>query len=199
MSPELRERLDRLYQEGLAHDAAEPDRLRRLRNLEPDAAALLWVTVRALRPRLLVEIGTSNGYSTLWLADAVAAGGGRLVSVDIDADLQARAAAHLAEAGLAGTVELVCGDAGDYLASLPDGAVDVLFLDAERTEYLGWWPHPLRVLRPGGLLAMDNVLSHPDEVADVRALLEADPTLATTVVDVGKGELLAVTAHHPST
>ncbi|MFL6073068.1 MAG: O-methyltransferase, partial [Mycobacteriales bacterium] len=86
------------------------------------------------------------------------------------------------------------GDAGEYLAGLPDGAVDVLFLDAERTEYLGWWPHPLRVLRPGGLLAMDNVLSHADEVADVRALLEADPTVASTVVDIGKGELLAVTA-----
>ncbi|MFL6073914.1 MAG: O-methyltransferase [Mycobacteriales bacterium] len=194
MTPELRDLLDRLYQEGLAHDAAEPDRLRRLRNLEPDAAALLWITLRALRPRLVVEIGTSNGYSTLWLADAVAAAGGRLVSVDIDAAIQARAAAHLAEAGLAGVVELVTGDAGEYLAGLPDGAVDVLFLDAERTEYLGWWPHPLRVLRPGGLLAMDNVLSHPDEVADVRALLETDPTVASTVVDIGKGELLAVTA-----
>jgi predicted O-methyltransferase YrrM len=194
VTPELRDLLDRLYQEGLAHDAAEPDRLRRLRNLEPDAAALLWITLRALRPRLVVEIGTSNGYSTLWLADAVAAAGGRLVSVDIDAAIQARAAAHLAEAGLAGVVELVTGDAGEYLAGLPDGAVDVLFLDAERTEYLGWWPHPLRVLRPGGLLAMDNVLSHPDEVADVRALLEADPTVASTVVDIGKGELLAVTA-----
>jgi predicted O-methyltransferase YrrM len=89
VTPELRDLLDRLYQEGLAHDAAEPDRLRRLRNLEPDAAALLWITLRALRPRLVVEIGTSNGYSTLWLADAVAAAGGRLVSVDIDADMQA--------------------------------------------------------------------------------------------------------------
>jgi predicted O-methyltransferase YrrM len=194
VSPELRDQLDRLYQEGLAHDAAEPDRLRRLRNLEPDAAALLWITLRAVRPRLVVEVGTSNGYSTLWLADAVAATGGRLVSVDIDAAMQATAAAHLAAAGLAGVVELVTGDAGEYLAGLPDGAVDVLFLDAERTEYLGWWPHPLRVLRPGGLLAMDNVLSHADEVADVRALLEADPTVASTVVDIGKGELLAVTA-----
>ena len=194
MTPELRDLLDRLYQEGLAHDAAEPDRLRRLRNLEPDAAALLWITLRALRPELVVEIGTSNGYSTLWLADAVAAGGGRLVSVDIDGEAQAEAAGHLAGAGLAEVVELVTGDAGEYLAGLPDGAVDVLFLDAERTEYLGWWPHPLRVLRPGGLLAMDNVLSHPDEVADVRALLEADPAVASTVVDIGKGELLAVTA-----
>jgi predicted O-methyltransferase YrrM len=194
VTPELRDQLDRLYQDGLAHDAAEPDRLRRLRNLEPDAAALLWITLRAVRPRLVVEVGTSNGYSTLWLADAVAAAGGQLVSVDIDAAIQATAAAHLAEAGLAGVVELVAGDAGEYLAGLPDGGVDVLFLDAERTEYLGWWPHPLRVLRPGGLLAMDNVLSHPDEVADVRALLEADPTVATTVVDIGKGELLAVTA-----
>jgi predicted O-methyltransferase YrrM len=78
------------------------------------------------------------------------------------------------------------------LAELPDGGCDVLFLDSERPEYPGWWPHPVRVLRPGGLLAVDNVLSHPDEVAPLLRLIDAEPTLTATVVPVGKGELLAV-------
>ncbi|MCU1651244.1 MAG: methyltransferase, partial [Pseudonocardia sp.] len=54
--------------------------------------------------------------------------------------------------------------------------------------------HPVRVLRPGGLLAVDNVLSHPDEVAALLRLIDAEPTLTATVVPVGKGELLAVKA-----
>jgi predicted O-methyltransferase YrrM len=70
--------------------------------------------------------------------------------------------------------------------------VDLLFLDAERTEYPGWWPHPLRVLRPGGLLVADNATSHPDEIAPFAALLAAAPGVTTTIATVGKGELLAV-------
>jgi predicted O-methyltransferase YrrM len=82
-------------------------------------------------------------------------------------------------------------DGGRYLADLPDTSVDVLFLDAERTEYTRWWPHPIRVLRPGGLLAVDNVLSHPDEVADFLNLLAADHRCHTTTVAVGKGLALS--------
>ena len=52
-------------------------------------------------------------------------------------------------------------------------SVDLLYLDAERVEYAGWWPQPARVPRPGGLLAIDNVLSHPDEVAEFLALADA--------------------------
>jgi predicted O-methyltransferase YrrM len=188
----LRALLDRLYQDGVAYDAAEPDRRRRRRNLEPEAASFLWVLLQALRARAVVEVGTSNGYSTIWLADAMRVSGGRLVSVDVDAAVQREAAANLAEARLEAYVELRAGDGGRFLAETPPESVDVLFLDSERPEYPTWWPHPERVLRPGGLLVIDNVLSHPDEVAQTRALVEADERLASTMVPVGKGQLLAV-------
>lgn len=184
--------LDELYQDGLRHDAETTDRLRRRRNLEPDAAALLSLIVRAMGARKVLEIGTSNGYSTLWLAEAVREQDGRLCSVDLDADAQRQAADNLAAAGLTDMVELRCADGGEVLAELPDASYDVIFLDSERPEYPGWWPHPARVLRPGGLLAVDNVLSHADEVAPLLRLIENDPLLTVTVVPVGKGELLAV-------
>jgi predicted O-methyltransferase YrrM len=184
--------LDRLYEEGAAHDAAEPDRRRRRRNLEPEAASFVWVLLRALRAQAVVEIGTSNGYSTIWFADAMRITGGRLVSVDVDAAVQREAAANLARAGLEAHVELRTVDGGRFLAAAPTESVDVLFLDSERPEYAAWWPHPQRVLRPNGLLVIDNVLSHADEVSDSRALVEADPRLASTIVPVGKGQLLAV-------
>jgi predicted O-methyltransferase YrrM len=83
-------------------------------------------------------------------------------------------------------------DGGAALAGYGDGELDLLFLDAERTEYPGWWPHPSRVLRPGGVLVADNATSHPEEIAALRALVEADPALVTTTIGVGKGELLAL-------
>ncbi|MDT7559067.1 MAG: hypothetical protein QOI68_3537 [Pseudonocardiales bacterium] len=192
MDDALRTLLDELYRDGLQYDGAQSDRLNRRRNLEPDAAALLSVVIQAMGARTVVEIGTSNGYSTIWLADAVAPVGGRVLSVDLDAAAQEQAAANLAAAGLDKCVELRRCDGGAVLAELPDGGCDVLFLDSERPEYPGWWPHPVRVLRPGGLLAVDNVLSHPDEVAPLLRLIDAEPTLTATVVPVGKGELLAV-------
>ena len=179
-----------LHAEGVEHDAGEPDRSRRRRNLSPDAAALLEVVCSAMAARRVLEIGTSNGFSTLWLARAVRGHDGVVVSVDVD-DQQA-AAANLARSGLDAYVQLRRGDGGQVLRELPDGGQDVVFLDADRSRYAGWWPHPVRVLRPGGLLAVDNVLSHPDEAATVRARIEADPQLTTTVVPLGAGLLLAV-------
>jgi predicted O-methyltransferase YrrM len=182
--------LAELYADGLAHDAAQDDRLLRRRNVEPATADLLALVVRMVGARLVVEIGTSNGYSAIWLADAAADTGGRVVSVD--AAGTGEASDNLRRAGLADRVELVRGDGGAYLAGLADDTVDLLFLDAERTEYTGWWPHPVRVLRPGGVLAIDNVLApSPDELTEFLALVTADDRLVGTTVAVGKGLHLA--------
>lgn len=122
--------LDELHRHGASHDAGKPDRLDRLRNLEPDTAALLALLVRAVRARRVLELGTSNGYSTLWLADAVRDAGGRLTSVEVDPDRSAQAAANLERAGLRELVDLRLQDAADALAQSADAAWDVIFLDA---------------------------------------------------------------------
>ena len=192
-----------LYASGVAHDAAQPDRLLKHRNLEPATAALLSLTVRIAGACRVVEIGTANGYSTIWLADAVGDTGGHVVSIDTAASDEARANLARADAlqpGLVKRVELRHEDGGDYLTRISDGSVDLLFLDAERVEYPRWWPHPVRVLRQGGVLAIDNVLSHADEVAPFLALLARDAaTLVSATVAVGKGVHLVwrrASTHH---
>lgn len=196
MNEQVRAVIDELTARAREHDAAEGDRRRRWRVLEQPAGEFLGVLVRAAGAREVVEVGTCRGVSTLWLAEAVAATGGRVVSIDTDPDAQQHAAASLAQAGLAGWVTLHHADGGEYLAGLPDAGVDLLFLDAERTEYPGWWPHPLRVLRPGGLVVADNATSHPDEVAPLASLLRQSPELTTTTLEIGKGELVAVRDRH---
>jgi predicted O-methyltransferase YrrM len=192
MDEHLTALLGELHRYGVDHDAGKPDRLDRLRNLEPDTAALLSVLVRATGARAILELGTSNGYSTLWLADAVRAVGGRLVSVETDRERSAAAAGNLDRAGLRSLVELRVQDAADVLKQSPDSAWDMIFLDAERPAYPGYWADLVRALRPGGLLAVDNVLSHADQVADFRAIVTADPRVSEALAPTGAGALLVV-------
>jgi predicted O-methyltransferase YrrM len=182
---------DELLAAARAHDAAQSDRLARFRNVEPETAELLGVLVRAMHARRVLELGTSNGFSTIWLADAVEATGGALRSVEIDPARMALARANLDRAGLA--AELVTGDAAETLRGSADGAWDLVFLDAERPAYAGYWPDLLRALRPdGGLLAIDNVLSHADEVEDVTRLIDDEPSVESVLVPVGAGLRLVV-------
>jgi len=179
-----------VWEEGVAHDAVQPDRTTRRLLLEPEAAELLSVVVQATGATKVLEIGTSTGHSTLWLARAVTPRHGWVLSVDVGP--QELAAANLERAGLRYAVELRRADGGLVLRESADDLWHVVFLDSDRSRYLEWWPDVRRVLRPGGLLAIDNVLSHPDQVADLRALIDADDELVSTVSNAGKGLLLAV-------
>jgi predicted O-methyltransferase YrrM len=195
MDEQLSAYLEDLYKDGREHDAAKADRLERRRNVEPDTAQLLAVLVRALGATRILELGTSNGYSTLWLADAARSVGGRVLSVDVDGARTAQAAEHLAHARLEEHVELRVQDAALTLASAEDGSWDMIFLDAERPSYPAYWPDLLRALRPGGLLVVDNVLSHAGEVQALRELVDGEPRVTQAVVPTGAGALLIVKDH----
>jgi predicted O-methyltransferase YrrM len=182
---------EQLLERSRAHDAQQHDRLARFRNVESDTAELLAVLIRATRAHTILELGTSNGYSTIWLADAAEDSGGRVTSIDFDVERTAMARESLALAGL--DVELLSGEAGELLRDAPDEAWDFIFLDAERDAYAAYWPDLLRTLRAdGGLLAVDNVLSHPDEVLELTALVEDEPAVSSTVVPCGAGLRLVV-------
>ncbi|MBB4905313.1 O-methyltransferase [Actinophytocola algeriensis] len=184
--------IERLTEQAERHDAGLANRLDRWRVLEPDAGRFLWFLAQSVGARSIVEIGTSRGVSTLWLADAARTTGGTVTTYDTDPAAQDDARRTTSAAGLTDLVDFRVADGGEALAALPDGSVDLLFLDAERTEYPAWWPHPVRVLRAGGVLVADNALSHPDEIAPVEELLRADPALTVTTITVGKGELVAL-------
>jgi len=183
---------EELYAAGRAHDAGEPDRLLRWRNVEPETAELLGLLVRAKRARNVLEIGTSNGYSTIWLGDAVEATGGSVVSLEIDAARTAIAAGHLESVGLRTSVDLRTEDAATALAAFADAAFDLIFLDAERDAYAGYWPDLVRTLAPAGLIAVDNVISHAHDLVAFRATVDADDRVTPAVVPIGAGVLLAV-------
>jgi predicted O-methyltransferase YrrM len=177
---------------GAANDAATNDRARQMLNITRDTGKFLAVLVRATAARRVLEIGTSNGYSTLWLAEAVKCIGGSVTTVEVADFKIGLASANFARSGLSPFISVVHDDAGRFLARSDSSAYDLIFLDSERSEYSGWWPYLRRVLCPGGLLIADNATSHMEQMAPFVALVKADSQFATCLVPVGNGEFLAV-------
>ena len=194
MDNQLQSFLAELEQFGQENDRAMSERSRRMLNITRDTGEFLAVLVRATVARRVLEIGTSNGYSTLWLADAARAVGGAVTTIEAAEYKVGLATQNFARSGLASSITLVHDDAGLVLGRTADSAFDLVFLDSERPEYVGWWPHLQRVLRPGGLLVVDNATSHVEEMAAFVALVEADTHFTTSLVPVGNGEFLAVKA-----
>ncbi len=191
MNAERRAIAAEILEASRTHDAAQEDRLARFRNVEPETAELLGILIRATRAERILELGTSNGYSTLWLADGAEATGGAVLSVDVDGERTNMAAENLDRAGLLAVLRTA--DAADVLAAASDQSWDLIFLDAERPAYVGYWPDLLRTMRSrGGLLVIDNVLSHAEEVAEVTGLIEREPSVVSSVVSIGAGVRLVV-------
>ena len=191
MDPERRTIAAEVFAAGREYDAAQGDRLARLRNVETETAELLGVLVRAIRARRVLEVGTSNGHSTLWLADAAEAVGGHVETLDIDPRRTEQALANLSRAGLSEVVNCRTIGAAQALAEYPDAAWDFVFLDAERPEYPSYWPNLRRSLAPGAVLAIDNAVSHESELQSFNRLLGDDPHLTTALVPIGAGLIVA--------
>ncbi|HEV8677060.1 MAG TPA: O-methyltransferase [Methylomirabilota bacterium] len=187
MDPSLLTLLDELARFGEANDARETERSKRMLNITPDTGRLLWILVRATRATRIVEVGTSNGYSTIWLADAARETGGRVVTLEVNPDKVQQAQANLARAGLSEVVDIRLGRAADTLATLP-GPFDFVFFDADRAGYQTYLELVLPKLIPPGLLVADNVVSHRHELEAYLARVRSDPRLFSVTAPVGKGE-----------
>jgi predicted O-methyltransferase YrrM len=190
MDTELQALLAELESYGRDNDAREQERRKKMLNLEPDTAHLISLLVRSSGRKQLLEIGTSNGYSTIWLAWAAAITGGRVTSIERDEAKQASAEANLRRAGLRDRVDLLLGDATETVRTLA-GPFDFVFFDADRHSA----PDQLALLQSkltaGALVLADNVHSHPDEIAAYLAAVDALPDFDHMVLSVGKGLSLA--------
>lgn len=164
---------------------------RRLRAISPEVGRFLLTLALANGSRTIVEVGTSSGYSTLWLALAARQLDGRVITFEIDPAKVELARATFAEAGVEDVVDLRPTDGVAGLAAMAVSA-DLVFLDSEKDDYARLLEPAILALRPGGLLVADNLTSHEEDLAGFRDAALADPRLTGLVVPIGRGELVAV-------
>ena len=140
----------------------------------------------------ILEIGTSTGYSTLWLAEAAQATGGKVITVEIDAKRSAEAKRHVAEFELSEIVQFWVGDAADYLKAAQE-KFDFILLDAERDAYESYWSDLKRLMKPkGGVLIIDKVISHAAEVSPFLSLIKKNADFMSSILPIGAGLCLVV-------
>jgi predicted O-methyltransferase YrrM len=192
MDRELQSLLHELERFGAENDARVGERREKMLNITPETGQLLAILAQAMKARRVLEIGTSNGYSTLWLAMAMKAVAGSVVTVEVSAVRADLARQNFERSGLAQWVRQVVMDAGEFLREQPPAQFDLVFLDADREQYVAWWPNIERVLAPGGLLVVDNSVSHAAEMEPLFAELRATVGWASVVVPIGNGELVAL-------
>ncbi len=129
-------------------------------NVTPNQGKLLHLLALAQGARNILEIGTLGGYSTIWLARALPAGG-RLVTLEFEPKHAEVARANLARAGVADRVELRVGAALETLPHLVGerrGPFDFIFIDADKENYPGYWEWALKLARRGTVIIADNVV-----------------------------------------
>lgn len=143
--------------------------------------SMLRMLTAATRAMAVCEVGTGAGSSGLWLLEGMP-GGGVLTTIDLEAEHQRAAKEAFAAAGVPHQrTRVIAGRALEVLPRMTDAAYDLVFIDADKSEYPAYVEHGLRLLRTGGVLVLDNMLWH-DKVAD--PALRDEPTV--TLRDLGK-------------
>jgi len=178
---------------GQAHEVLEDLQTRnrkpgsRLWAIPPETGRFLWIIIRSMAAKRVLEIGASGGYSGTWIAKALETSGGTLTTMDLDPDKVALARETYSRAGVADRVEIIPGDARDIVPTL-EGQYDLVFLDCDKEFYLDLLEPILWRLRRGGLLIADNVLSHGELLKSYVDEVQHHPSLASLTLPIGSGE-----------
>jgi caffeoyl-CoA O-methyltransferase len=176
--------LDRLYREDADQRQAGLPSSHRTRNVAVETGRFLSLTARAMNAQFVLEIGSSNGLSTIWLALAMRFTGGRITGTEILPHRVDEANAHLAEAGLSEYGEVILGDARKTVTTLA-GPLDLIFIDAEKEDYVDHFDSAFPSLRSGGLILADNVASH--DISDYQSMLRARDDVETVTLPLDRG------------
>jgi len=188
ISPAVLERMHTLEAIDARDRSDGSPRSDRLLQVPPETGRFLALLVAAAPAGEIIEIGTSGGYSTLWLAQAARARGQLITTLEISDDKVRLALETFKLAKVDNLVKLVQGDARQHL---PDYCgIAFAFLDVYKEFYQECYELVVPCLVPGGLLVADNVISHRNELQAFLAHVEADERVDAVVVPIGSGDLV---------
>ena len=162
--------------------------LKRLRQIPPESGKFLAILAANAPEGAFLELGTSAGYSALWLSRACFVRGVKLITFDLLPEKVEIARETFKKAKVEALVELVHGDARGHISDYEK--IAFCFLDAEREMYAEFYDLVVPNLVSGGLLVADNTESHKDELQDILDRAEADERVDAINVPIGKGLLV---------
>ena len=146
-------------------------------NISVADGRLLRVLTESMGAKHVVELGTYNGYSAIWLALGLRTTGGKLTTYEINAEYAALARANFQRAGVEQLIALIEGDAHEEVTKLTR-PIDLLFLDADKQGYLDYLEKLLPLVRPGGLIVAHNMIRPPPDPRYIEAIT-TNPNLET--------------------
>jgi len=149
------------------------------RNVPPEDGRLLRLLAESMNAQNIIEVGTSTGYSAIWMGLALQKTGGKMTTYEIDAGRAAIARANFERAGMADIITLVEGDAHEEVESLKD-PIDIIFLDADKQGYIDYLNKLLPLVRPGGLVIAHNITPRMAD-PDYMKAITTNPNLETIV------------------
>jgi predicted O-methyltransferase YrrM len=171
---------------------AETERMRGISGLsamdalDPDAAKFVSLVAVSKHAKTIYEVGTGSGYSTLWLAYAAQATGGKVVTCEMDPAKAAGAQANVDRAGMAAYVEILTGDARELLRHR-DEPVDLLFIDADYGQYETYFDVVYKQMSVGSTIIADDVVEAENDLADYITYAQNHPNLESVTLPLGHG------------
>jgi len=199
MDPQVQKVIDEL-QERIAREAelfsgGQPANVDQLALAAgPETAGFLNLLIRAMGAKRIVEVGTSIGYTALWLGEAARATGGHVIGMEAIAAKHTQAVDHIARAGLRDVVEVRLGDAKTIVQELA-GPIDLVFLDAWKDDYFAYFDALLPKLRVGGCVVADNI-TYPktfhETMRRYQEHVRAYPNVRSQLLSIGNGEEMSV-------
>ncbi|MGR3793965.1 O-methyltransferase [Vannielia sp. SX4] len=189
MTPDITEVLDLYHARREAERAAPAGELAlddRLLAVGPETGRLINILAKSIEAPVILEIGTSYGYSGIWLAEAARAAGGRLITMEISAEKSTYAREMSAKAGLAEYVDFRVGDAVEMIGAMEE-RIDFVLLDLWKDLYTPCLEAFVPKLNPGAILVADNVRPERELMAQYIDAVRAVPGMASVTLPVGSG------------
>jgi predicted O-methyltransferase YrrM len=155
-------------------------------NISRETGLFLHKLILKKKPEVIVEIGASNGYSTIWLADAVQKIGAKLITYEFVPEKVRDLVSNLQKAGLIKYVQIIPDDANKRIGDLNE-RIDFVFLDARKNEYLQQLKLLEPKLKPGAIIIADNAISHKHVMEDYLYYVNNEKAYQSELKDIGTG------------
>lgn len=160
-------------------------------NIDKETGIFLNTLILCCDAKLVLEIGTSNGYSGIWLAEALSRTKGELITIESHVGRFQEASKNFAKAGLEKHIKQVQGHAPEVLGEIK-GKFDIIFFDATKSEHILYFESLKGKLRKNGLIITDNFLSHKEKLKEFEKTIKSSPHFQTSLIPIGTGLLVSL-------